>query len=637
MPVRRGLYVPKTRLVRIAILFGGFALLISGCKAQGTDGGITSTAETWGDWLSRDEVTSEAVCETGYWPDEGGRCAPAEDVFTSAGGQTYWVDQQSSLADDQNPGTRDRPWRTINRASTLLRPGDAVIIRAGIYHESITPRTGGSGPDRRITYAAYPGEEVIVSGADITQPESWTREGNAWRRLWDGPELPMYSDEGDPVMRREMLVANGEVLRPVFRREDVEPGTFFIEGSDVAQVAIVARFRNDVRPGEVGPIEVAQRTFLFQPLGENPYPECGGADTPGWLHVAGITFRHAANRAQWGAFCGGREGGLVERVTVEWTNGAGIDGSGRDHVFRNVAANYNGQIGFVASCEGCLFEDSETIGNNWKGYDPFWEAGGGKWSDTRQSIIRRHFAADNGGPGIWLDGSNVSNTIESSVAVRNEVAGIMLELETTQTLVQHNYVAETRWRGYSGSGVLSQAASRNAFSHNTVIRNEGNGIWLRLDPDRRAEDGFNLLHNNVVVANAWTTSEEAREITVEGTTLEHSRTNRFDGNVYGRHAINDLRTSTFFFMPDPASDADFRSGDLAGWQRLTGSDDSARILDPGEVSRDPADLPFSLPGNAALLPELLRGFGAKSGAIMPFGLPGANREFLPARLNLNDN
>ncbi len=608
--------VTPLRVVALALAFGG-------CHAQSAE-------------IEREPLPLlEATCSAEFWSDETRGCIPLEEAFVSEGGQTYWVDQQHGSANDQNSGTRQRPWRTIGRAVETLRPGDAVIVGAGVYRESIRPNTGGTGPDRRITYAAMPAADVIVTGADVTLPEGWIRDGDAWLWPWTGPELPAYSDEGDSVMRREMVIADGEVLRVVHRREDVQPGTFFVEGSDVAQQAILARFPDDRTPAEVGLIEVAHRTFLFRPTGENPYPECGEPDTPGWLHVIGFTFRHAANRAQWGAFCAGSEGALVENVTVEWTNGAGVDGSGRNHTFRNVAANYNGQIGFAASCQRCLFEDSEAVGNNWKGYDPFWEAGGGKWNDTHQTIIRRHYAADNGGPGIWLDGGNSNNTIEESVAMRNDVAGIMLELATTNTLVQHNLIVNNRWRGYSGAGILSQAASHNVFIHNTIIGNEGNGIWLRLDPDGRADDGHNVLFNNVLAGNAWTEAEEGREITVEGASLEHSRTNRFEGNVYGRHAVNDLRTSAFFFIPDAAEEAGFRSGDLARWQLLTGGDRDARLIDPRGQWVASAVIPQSELGQASVLPEWLSNVFAGNSEVQSRAIPGADYTLLPRRINLS--
>ena len=246
--------MPKTRLVSLAFVTCMAVVLLGGCNAEGTSVAVVETASpsVSGQSTFRTGRALEAACPAGLWPDDAGECVAVEEALTAEGGQSYWVDQQHGSADDRNPGTRERPWRTINRASTVLRPGDAVIVQSGIYREAVTPRFGGSGPDRRITYAAASGAEVIVSGADVTAPEEWTRDGNAWQKLWTGPQLPMYSDEGDPVMRREMVVADGEVLRAVFRRQDLVPGTVFVEGSATAQPAVISLFRSEGRRGHAG-------------------------------------------------------------------------------------------------------------------------------------------------------------------------------------------------------------------------------------------------------------------------------------------------------------------------------------------------------------------------------------------------
>lgn len=527
--------------------------------------------ETAGAWSE-----DEALCPAGEWFARGA-CVPAEVAFVGPGGTSYVVDAGHPDADDANPGTAARPWRTISRATRpgTLRPGDAVVIRAGTYRESITPRSGGTGPDARITFAAYPGDEVVVSGADPAD-DGWQRQSDGtWRRPWAGPPMHAYSD--DPTFRREMVVVGGRVLRPAVQRSALERGTFWAEGTDEAPRALVASFSR-IRAGGV---EVAHRTRLFWPEGPDPYAECGDPATPGWLRVVGLTFRHATNRAQWGAFCAGSVGGLVEDVRVEWTNGLGIDVGGRRHTFLRTRADLNGQLGWGGGCHGCLFEETTSVGNNWKGHDPFWEAGGGKWVGTTDSVIRRHYSAHNGGPGIWLDIDNHRNTVEGCLVVGNEVAGIMLEFETTQTLVQHNVVAGTRWRSWSGTGVLSQAASQNAYLHNTVVENGGTGLWLRLDPDRRAPDGDNVVVNNWIVGNA-TSGEEAREVSVEGTGLAHVRSNRFEGNAYGRLG-RDVFRSTFFAYPVPSLPSGLRSDDLARWQDVVDGDRRARLV--GERTR----------------------------------------------------
>ena len=499
-----------------------------------------------------------------------GRCLAPGAAYTAPGGTAYVVDAQHPEADDAGPGTAARPWRTISRAAHrgALRPGDAVLIREGVYRESVRPEEGGSGPEARITYAAYPGDQVIVTGADVTT-DRWHRLGDGtWALNWYGPALPTYAEED--VFRREMVIAGGDVLWPAFQREDLRPGTFWAEGPPEAPRRLVAQFPGDASPAEAGTVEVAVRASLFLPLGSDPYADCGAPETPGWLRVVGITFRHAANRAQWGAFCAGSRGALMEDVRVEWTNGLGVDASGTGHTFLRTEADLNGQMGWGGACTDCLIEDGSAVGNNWKGYDPLWEAGGGKWVQTSGTTIRRHLAAYNDGPGIWLDIDNRDNTIEGALVVGNEVAGVMLELRTTGTLVQHSTIVGTRQREWSGAGILSQAASDNLLLHNTVVENEGTGVWLRLDPDRRAPDGRTLVVHNRIVGNA-TEAEEAREIQVEGRTLRDVRSHRLDGNVYGSVIGDGVLRSTFFLWT-ASGEATYRGDDLREWRRRLGGD-----------------------------------------------------------------
>jgi hypothetical protein len=41
---------------------------------------------------------------------------------------TYHVACQNPQASDANPGTREKPWRTIARAAEMLQPGEKILI-----------------------------------------------------------------------------------------------------------------------------------------------------------------------------------------------------------------------------------------------------------------------------------------------------------------------------------------------------------------------------------------------------------------------------------------------------------------------------------------------------------------------------
>jgi len=72
--------------------------------------------------------------------------------------QTYYV---ATNGNDSNPGTQDRPWRTIQKAANSVQAGDTVYVRGGTYNESVHfKRSGQSG--NPITFKNYNGEGVTV-------------------------------------------------------------------------------------------------------------------------------------------------------------------------------------------------------------------------------------------------------------------------------------------------------------------------------------------------------------------------------------------------------------------------------------------------------------------------------------------
>ena len=64
-----------------------------------------------------------------------------------------------------NAGTISAPFQTIQQAANVAQPGDTVMIRGGIYHETVTPVSSGTAA-APITYEAYNNESVTIDGAD---------------------------------------------------------------------------------------------------------------------------------------------------------------------------------------------------------------------------------------------------------------------------------------------------------------------------------------------------------------------------------------------------------------------------------------------------------------------------------------
>src|ERR1022692_1470664 len=75
---------------------------------------------------------------------------------------TYFV---APFGSDSNAGNISAPFKTIQHAASIAGPGDKVEIRAGTYRETVTPAHSGTA-SAPITFEAYNGENVTVSGAD---------------------------------------------------------------------------------------------------------------------------------------------------------------------------------------------------------------------------------------------------------------------------------------------------------------------------------------------------------------------------------------------------------------------------------------------------------------------------------------
>ena len=63
----------------------------------------------------------------------------------------YYVDQQHPEAADDNPGTEEAPFMTIQAAAEVVGPGEKVLIKSGVYRELVQPRRGGTGVDGMIS------------------------------------------------------------------------------------------------------------------------------------------------------------------------------------------------------------------------------------------------------------------------------------------------------------------------------------------------------------------------------------------------------------------------------------------------------------------------------------------------------
>jgi alpha-N-arabinofuranosidase len=372
------------------------------------------------------------------------------------------------LGVDTNAGTLDQPFRTIQRAAEVMQAGDTCYIRAGVYREWIKPPRGGVSEDRRITYAAYPGELPEIKGSERIATWSQTT-GQVWQAVLPNSFFGSYNPyalgicgewlEWTTGRHRGDVYRNGVPLTEMTNPAEVaEKAGTWAATVDEARTTLWAHF------GEADPnvelVEINTRELVF-------FPEVTGLE---YITVNGLALMHAANNwappesfqrgligVNWGshwiiancrisdAKCVGLSAGKFnpaappagsrEQVGHHWVHHNWIRRCGQ--------AGIAGNMGFAFSrIEGNLIEDI-----NFKS-----EFGGEETSGIKVhnavdvtvagNVIRRVFDARGKGggdyPGIWIDWCNQGARITGNVVYDTDHYCIFLEACHGPLLVDNN-------------------------------------------------------------------------------------------------------------------------------------------------------------------------------------------------------
>lgn len=148
--------------------------------------GSTSSA------YARDRDPAAAVPAPGYpwrvWT-SGSVAVPA-----STTGKTYYVD--ASAGKDGNAGTSPfAAFLTLKKAVSVIAAGDTVLIRKGLYRESLDVSHAPTGTAAEpITFGSYGDGEVIIDGS--SQVNGWTRvSGSVWKAPVSFTPIAVIVDE----------------------------------------------------------------------------------------------------------------------------------------------------------------------------------------------------------------------------------------------------------------------------------------------------------------------------------------------------------------------------------------------------------------------------------------------------------
>ena len=87
----------------------------------------------------------------------------------------------STDGNDDNSGSLNAPFRTIQHAIDNAQAGDVISIRKGTYRERLKIEELNGREDAPITFENYQNEEVILSGASPINSTWVKHENNIWK------------------------------------------------------------------------------------------------------------------------------------------------------------------------------------------------------------------------------------------------------------------------------------------------------------------------------------------------------------------------------------------------------------------------------------------------------------------------
>ena len=359
-------------------------------------------------------------------------------------------------ASDDNDGSEQRPFATINRAAELAEPGDRVLIHGGVYRECVRPGRGGTDPEHMISYEAAGDGAAVIRASEAVHS---FRPSTGWR-LWGRPGerevkegVRVFAHDLDPDMFRgynPFCAVNilHDRLFIEYDKTDMTPylnrrGCVFCDGRALHQVALYNQLSEHE---DAYWVEANGQTVHFRLAGdESPEnhlieltvrEQCFAPSIPflSYIRVKGLVCEHAATGApvpQRGAIsCFRGHHWVIEGCQVNWSNAVGID-VGNECWHHEIIEGQ--QIGFsvvrrckILDCGVCgiaglfaqrmLIEDNLIRGTGWQRMELSWEAGAIKLHNSVNALIRRNVFRDTlRADHLWLDCGNENNRITGNL------------------------------------------------------------------------------------------------------------------------------------------------------------------------------------------------------------------------------
>lgn len=421
--------------------------------------------------------------------------------------KTYHVAPHGS---DDALGTRDFPWRTIQKAFDDLEAGDTAIIHPGIYNEQLFVEVEGNAEAGHVTFQAEPGAVITAQGLSeednviYIENKSWirligfeirdlnTQDGSGIRFEGSGSHLEFRNNHihamhgknamgitiygTDPDRPVSQIIIDGNEIHDC----DTAPSEALVLNGNVTDFVVSHNHVHDIRGVGID--------FI------------GGED--GLLEGAGRTEKVARN--------GVCRGNRVERVRAPYGGGYGpgiyVDG-GRDILIDgNHVSECDLGIEVGAENPGVLVTNVSVIGNVITGNDKAglvfggYEKQRGRVTGCRflNNLFRDNTEHAKAEAEIWVQWASDNVFLNNIVIGRN---GGKKPLLYSENRGQPNDFNHNAWY-VTGGGIGSaefvwEGKSHSGFARFRDSTGLGRGSY-RVDP-RLAEDGLHLAPDSPLI------------------------------------------------------------------------------------------------------------------------------------------
>ena len=511
----------------------------------------------------------------------------------SLNARTWYV---SIRGDDQNPGSRELPYRTINRGAAMAMPGDTVFVLEGCYRERVAPPRGGL-QGKPIVYLAEPGKRVFIKGSEIWEPE--------WRKDAEGvysaiPEDHLFTDrspeyvdhynpfrtelastpyqregkyelqrgwEGDStlVYTCGQVCVDDQMLKEVPYQRELEPGTWYFDpetgrlhidfgSKDPADCLVEITTRKRIfAPYERGLGYIVVEGFIMEHAGTNYPTNFWAEDRWAQKGAMGIEAGHhwiirhnVIRRAKTFAL----DCGKVDRHS----SALGVEA--HDNLIEENYILENGAAGIMSSSSlNMVIRGNVILYNNSLSFLGMkrWEQSGIKCHNPKNAVVSDNYIAYNNLTfGIWFDNQFPDARITRNFLAFNGRSGIFLEMsdyDFDRCLVDNNIVI-----GNATNPVYIHDASGATFVHNLFANPApqaefGQGVFLR-PAEARTKTYHNSFYNNLFIDNA-------RVYNINYPS-HRSGPQRMDYNMYGTGSKDrDFCINKLSDGPSPYTDQEF--------------------------------------------------------------------------------